>query len=61
MRHESIDTTLRYYVGRNAQQTASVLYKAARRAVGANLGATTDMAQETEKPRGNASHQGAKS
>jgi len=24
MRHESIETTLRYYVGRNAQQTASV-------------------------------------
>lgn len=38
MRHESIETTLRYYVGRNAQQTASVLYDAARRAAGVNLG-----------------------
>jgi integrase len=28
MRHESIDTTLRYYVGRNAQSTAAVLWEA---------------------------------
>ena len=26
MRHESIDTTMRYYVGRNAQTTADVLW-----------------------------------
>jgi len=32
MRHESIDTTLRYYVGRNAQSTAAVLWEAHRRA-----------------------------
>jgi hypothetical protein len=30
MRHESIDTTLRYYVGRNAQSTAAVLWEAHR-------------------------------
>ncbi len=28
MRHESIETTLKYYVGRNAQSTAAVLWKA---------------------------------
>ncbi len=28
MRHESIDTTMKYYVGRNAQSTAAVLWKA---------------------------------
>ena len=28
MRHESIETTLRFYVGRNAQTTASVLWEA---------------------------------
>jgi len=32
MRHESIDTTLRYYVGRNAQATADVLWEAHERA-----------------------------
>lgn len=29
MRHESIETTLRYYVGREAETTADILYKAA--------------------------------
>lgn len=28
MRHESIETTLKYYVGRNAQTTAAVLWAA---------------------------------
>ena len=28
MRHESIETTMRFYVGRNAQSTADVLYEA---------------------------------
>ena len=28
MRHESIETTMRYYVGRNAQRTADVLWAA---------------------------------
>jgi integrase len=28
MRHESIETTMRYYVGRNAETTADVLYAA---------------------------------
>lgn len=32
MRHESIDTTMRYYVGRNAQSTAAVLWEAHRQA-----------------------------
>jgi integrase len=29
MRHESIDTTLSYYVGRNAERTAAILWEAA--------------------------------
>ena len=28
MRHDSIDTTMRYYVGRNAQSTAKILWQA---------------------------------
>ena len=28
MRHDSLDTTLKYYVGRDAETTADVLYKA---------------------------------
>jgi len=28
MRHESIDTTMKYYVGRNAQRTADALWEA---------------------------------
>ncbi len=56
MRHESIDTTLRYYTGRNAQQTASVLYAAARQAVGATLGITGSSEQETSKPHNDVNH-----
>lgn len=53
MRHESIETTMLYYVGRNAKATSSILRDAERRAVGDLLG---DPAQETEtadqrKPR----------
>ncbi len=37
MRHESIETTLRYYVGRNAERTADVCWEAFERAqAGAN-------------------------
>lgn len=32
MRHESIDTTLAYYVGRNAEKTAAILWNEVRRA-----------------------------
>ncbi len=41
MRHESIETTLRYYVGRNAHNTAKVLWEAHKRlAVGNTFGNT---------------------
>ena len=40
MRHESIDTTMRYYVGRNAKSTAAVLWEAHRVAVGNTFGNT---------------------
>jgi hypothetical protein len=50
MRHESIETTLGYYVGRNAQNTASVLYDAAKRAAGESLGVSVDSSQETKSP-----------
>ena len=32
MRHENIETTMRYYVGRNAQNTAKTLWEAHQRA-----------------------------
>ena len=32
MRHESIDTTLSYYVGRNAERTAAILWDEDRKA-----------------------------
>jgi len=32
MRHESIDTTLSYYVGRNAERTAAILWDEDKRA-----------------------------
>ena len=38
MRHESIDTTLRFYVGRNAQATADVLWEAHEKAAGNDFG-----------------------
>jgi hypothetical protein len=31
MRHESIDTTMKYYVGRNAQSTAQMLWDSHRK------------------------------
>ena len=36
MRHESIDTTLRYYVGRNAEATAEMLWQAHKPAMESN-------------------------
>jgi integrase len=36
MRHESIETTLRYYVGRNAQNTAKTLWQAMEKATNGN-------------------------
>jgi hypothetical protein len=59
MRHESIETTLRYDVGRNTQQTASVLYDAAKRAAGTHLGVTGENGQETTKPQGEVTHDAA--
>jgi integrase len=46
MRHESIDTTMLYYVGRNAKATSSILRDAERHATGDLLG---DPAQEMKK------------
>lgn len=59
MRHESIETTLRYYVGRNAQQTASVLYDAVKRGVGDTMGDSGENGQETTKPQGEVTHDAA--
>ena len=54
MRHESIDTTLRYYVGRNAQATAKTLWEAHRKAAGGNiLGNTHQSTLETIAERAN--------
>ena len=43
MRHESIDTTMKFYVGRNAEATAAILYAA----VGNILGNTPHSAATT--------------
>ena len=40
MRHESIQTTLKYYVGRNAETTAAALWAAVGGDSGNNLGNT---------------------
>jgi len=43
MRHKSIDTTMKYYVGQNAERTANEVWESyeanLRRAAGASLGA----------------------
>ncbi len=49
MRHEAIETSLRYYVGRDAESTADVLWAAHEAASGnriGNRGQKTDFAQE---------------
>ena len=38
MRHESIETTLRFYVGRSAQRTAKTLWEAHKKAQSGNSG-----------------------
>ena len=50
MRHESIETTLRYYVGRNAQATATILWDAARSELGAQSGPQASHPQEATNP-----------
>jgi integrase len=60
MRHESIDTTLKYYVGRNAQRTAKAVreaYEEARRRqdeTGRNAGGEQrrDTLRDTPDPEG---------
>jgi integrase len=41
MRHESIETTLRYYVGRNAQATADILWVAHEKSQEGNISGNT--------------------
>jgi integrase len=54
MRHESIETTLRYYVGRNAQNTANTLWEAHKKAVGGNTsGNSRQTTPETTTGRAN--------
>lgn len=56
MRHESIETTLRFYVGRNAESTADVLWEAHERAGSNTFGNTGQnhpsdgASQETQNP-----------
>jgi hypothetical protein len=47
MRHESVETTMRFYVGRKAQDTADILWQATG---GMDLGDTLgDTRQQTEE------------
>jgi len=52
MRHESIDTTMRYYVGVNAEATADELWQAVEKNPGSILGSTLgdDETQNCQKP-----------
>jgi integrase len=45
MRHESIDTTLSYYVGRNAERTAAILWDEDRKAVGSPTSSQAALAE----------------
>jgi len=47
MRHESIETTMRFYVGRNAQSTADVLWEAHKAANGGSMHAVGDTLGDT--------------
>ena len=50
MRHKSVDTTMRFYVGQNADKTASILWAAydSMLSVGADLGADQVVRPESE-------------
>ena len=49
MRHKSIDTTMRFYVGQNADKTASILWAAYKEAdENANMGTQSSERAEAE-------------
>lgn len=52
MRHESIETTLRYYVGRNAQSTAKVLWEAHKEAAKSNTSGNSGQNQAIDADTG---------
>lgn len=52
MRHESMETTLKFYVGRNAEKTADTLYKVAEAKLRSTLRSIPENEQETEKEKG---------
>jgi integrase len=54
MRHESIETTMRYYVGRNAQSTAAVLWAAHEASKGYTSGYTTPQSKNQPEPAASA-------
>jgi len=57
MRHETIDTTMRYYVGRNAEATAEVLYAALEPAPVAGTQMGTQCAPRIGKSRHDDCHE----
>ena len=54
MRHESIETTMSYYVGQDAVRAADAVWEAAVRAEGGVLGGTGQNEGESENENGNA-------
>jgi integrase len=52
MRHESIETTMRYYVGRNAQTMAEVLWDAYHQASGNSIGNNAPARSQKQKRPG---------
>jgi integrase len=51
MRHESIDTTLRFYVGQNAKNAATVVWESVGRQLGDTLGDSSDFASQGHTAR----------
>jgi hypothetical protein len=53
VRHENIQTTLRFYVGQNAKRTSAILWEAHRAQA---VGATSDISPTTKNAQDSASH-----
>ncbi len=51
MRHESMETTLKFYVGRNAEKTADTLYKVAEAKLRTTLRSIPENEQGTQKEK----------
>ena len=51
MRHQSIETTMKYYVGVNADATADVLWRAVEKEAGTTLGTQPETAEMADSKK----------